>query len=122
MPTEILLVPSLPVTANGKLDRRALSASEAWSPVLAPIYAAPRNQVERMLEQIWSDVLRRSPIGVHENYFDLGGDSLHTIRIAARAREHGIQLTPHLCFEHPTIAELAGALARSETGSKGDSP
>jgi amino acid adenylation domain-containing protein/FkbM family methyltransferase len=122
MPTEILLVPSLPVTANGKVDRRALSASESWAPILTPIYVAPRNPVEQVLEQLWSEVLRRGPIGVHDNYFDLGGDSLHTIRIAARAREHGVHLTPHLCFEHPTIAELAGALARSETDSKGDRP
>ena len=69
--------------------------------------APPRTPVEATLERLWSEVLETGPVGVHANFFRLGGDSIHCIQIVARARREGIGITTRQLFDHPTIAGLA---------------
>jgi amino acid adenylation domain-containing protein len=107
VPAAFVLMDGLPLTRHGKLDRAAL-------PEAAPedsARVAPRDATERALAEVWRDVLGLEELGVADNYFDLGGDSITSIRIVARARAAGLVLTPQLLFRHQTIAELAGAVA-----------
>jgi amino acid adenylation domain-containing protein/non-ribosomal peptide synthase protein (TIGR01720 family) len=107
VPKSIVLLDSLPLTSNGKVDRRALPAPErlrlgAAEPV------RPRNQIEETLAKIWAGVLGVELLGIHDNFFELGGDSILSIQIIARANQAGLKLSPRQLFQHQTIAELAG--------------
>lgn len=79
-------------------------------PELENTYAAPENQVEQTLAKIWSELLGVEKIGRHDNFFDLGGDSVISIQIIVRARQAGLQLTAKQVFEHQTIASLAAVV------------
>ena len=70
-------------------------------------FVAPRTPVEEQLASIWRDVLRLEQVGVHDNYFELGRDSIQSTLVISAARKIGIRLTPKQLFEYPTIAELA---------------
>ena len=80
-------------------------------PNLDTAYAAPGNDTERVLAEVWQKVLGIDPIGVHDNFFDLGGDSVVGIQVVAKAGSQGLQLSPEQLFEHQTIAALARVLA-----------
>jgi acyl carrier protein len=95
----------LPLTANGKLDRRSLPAPTDAS---AAPHVAPRTPTEEVLAGIWSEVLRVERVGVHDDYFALGGHSLLAVRIIGRVRETiGAELPLRALFEAPTVARLA---------------
>jgi amino acid adenylation domain-containing protein len=96
---------SLPLTANGKLDRRALPAPQ----VAGRNVVAPANETEELLVRIWREVLRSETIGVTDNFFEIGGDSIRSLQVIARARKHGLRLTPKAMFERQTIRALASA-------------
>lgn len=104
VPSAFVFLAALPLMPNGKVDRQALPAPEAVS---SEKFVAPATPVEQVLAEIWHEVLRAEKVGRHDNYFELGGDSILTIRIIAKAREKGIVLTPRHFFQHQTIAELA---------------
>lgn len=70
-------------------------------------YVAPRSSVEEALATIWSQVLRIKLVGIHDNFLELGGDSIQSIQVVAKAHEAGLQFSTNQLFEHPTIAELA---------------
>ena len=106
VPAHIQVLDRLPLTPNGKVDRQALPAPGAGA---GEDYELPRNEVERRLAEVWADVLKRPNVGIHDNFFALGGDSILSIQIVARARQRGVQLTPRDLFEHQTVAELARA-------------
>ncbi|HEX2095588.1 MAG TPA: amino acid adenylation domain-containing protein [Longimicrobiaceae bacterium] len=106
-PAAFVLLDTLPLSANGKVDRRALPAPDEGRPGLAGAYVAPRTTVEERLAEIWRDALGVALVGVDDSFHELGGDSLLAIRVSARARETGIGITPRQVLEHPTIAELA---------------
>ena len=108
LPTAFATLPQLPLTASGKIDRAALSAPERRHRS-ARDHVAPRTEKEQALARIWAELLRFDAVGVNDNFFALGGDSILSIQIVARAREVGIELTPRQLFEHQTIAELATA-------------
>ncbi|MEA2602871.1 MAG: hypothetical protein QOF89_3863 [Acidobacteriota bacterium] len=114
VPAAFVLLPSLPLTSNGKVDRGALPAPDPGRPGLAGGGAAPRTPVEEKLAPIWTDVLRVERVGVHDNFFDLGGDSILSIQLVSRARRAGIFFTPREVFEHQTIAELASVARLGE--------
>jgi aryl carrier-like protein len=76
-------------------------------PALETVYTAPRTEVERQIAETWGKVLGVAHIGVHDNYFDLGGDSVQAIQITAQTRRQGFHHTPQQLFEHQTVAELA---------------
>ena len=115
-PSAFVFLNRLPLTANGKLDRGALPAPDESRPDGANVFVAPRNAIEQMLAKIWSSVLGIERVGVHDNFFDLGGDSILSIQIIARANQAGLVLSPRQLFQHQTISELA-----TVTGSGTDS-
>jgi amino acid adenylation domain-containing protein/non-ribosomal peptide synthase protein (TIGR01720 family) len=107
LPSAFIFLEALPLTTNGKLDRRLLPAPDAARPALDSSFAAPRTPFERSLAAIWQQVLGIAEVGIHDNFFALGGDSILSIQIIARARQAGLQLSPRQIFEHQTIAGLA---------------
>ncbi len=114
IPALFMVLPALPLTANGKVDRAALPAPVPERPELAGGAAAPRNEVEERLATIWAEVLRVPCVGIHDNFFELGGDSILAIQIVARARRVGLLLEPRHVFEQQTVAELAAVAGQGE--------
>ncbi len=106
VPSAFVFLEALPLTPNGKLDRRSLPAPDGLLERDGQ-YAPPRNPVEEQLCAIWQEVLRLDRVGVHDNFFHLGGDSILSIQVIARAGEQGLRLTVRQVFEHQTIAALA---------------
>ena len=106
VPRAFVNVDSLPLTINGKVDRIALSA-QAPAATADADYVKARTPAEETLAGIWSEVLKVNPVGVNDNFFDLGGDSILGTLILARAARAGLKLSPSQLFEHQTIAELA---------------
>jgi amino acid adenylation domain-containing protein/non-ribosomal peptide synthase protein (TIGR01720 family) len=107
LPTAFVFLPVLPRTGTGKVDRKLLPAPDASQPEVEKAYVAPRGKTEELLAGIWSAVLKRAKVGVHHNFFELGGDSILSIQIIARANQAGLRLTAKDLFQHQTIAELA---------------
>jgi amino acid adenylation domain-containing protein/non-ribosomal peptide synthase protein (TIGR01720 family) len=120
VPSAFMVLDELPLTPTGKVNRRALPAL-THEPIQESGQIAPRTGEEEILAQIWCDVLGVSRVGVHENFFELGGDSILTVQVVARANQLGFRLTPRHLFELPTVAELAllygkGCAIRAEQG------
>ena len=111
IPSAFVILEALPLTPNGKVNRRALPAPDLREG-LELSFVAPRTPEEEILAQIWSQVLRVEQVGIHNNFFELGGDSILTILIITRARQAGLQLTPKQVFTHQTIAELAAVAGK----------
>ncbi|WP_438016720.1 amino acid adenylation domain-containing protein [Sorangium sp. So ce315] len=109
VPAPIVVLERLPLSPNGKVDRRALPAPEAAALGHRP-YVAPRTEAEQILAEVWAEVLHRAQVGVEDNFFELGGDSIVTLQVIARAAQRGLRLSPKLLFEHPTVAEAAAQL------------
>ncbi|WP_344261001.1 serine hydrolase domain-containing protein, partial [Actinomadura napierensis] len=114
MPGAFVALDRLPLTANGKLDRRALPAPPAGADAVHDAGAAggeaPRTPTERLLAGIWSRLLRTGPIGRDRGFFELGGDSLTIIRVIGAAHRAGVPLTLRMLYEYDSLAELAGAV------------
>jgi amino acid adenylation domain-containing protein len=111
VPAAFVALERLPLLANGKVDRRALPAPDAARPELQQAYAAPETAVEQELAAIWSRVLGVAPIGLDDDFFALGGDSILSIRISALARERGLTVLLPQLFSHRTVRQLARAVA-----------
>jgi non-ribosomal peptide synthase protein (TIGR01720 family) len=111
IPASFVLLDSLPLTANGKLDRQALLALDAREAIREQVPTAPRTSLEEILTRIWSQVLGVEHVDVFDNFFELGGDSILCFQIVARASEAGIPLLYRQIFEHKTIAQLAASLS-----------
>ncbi len=107
VPAAFVLVDTLPLMPNGKLDTRALPSVEAARPEVAEAYVAPRNRVEALLADAWAQALGIDKVGVHDNYFELGGASLQILLIVAKVNAEGLHLSPEMFLQYPTIAELA---------------
>ncbi|NEO69058.1 MAG: amino acid adenylation domain-containing protein [Moorea sp. SIO3H5] len=108
MPGTFIILEAFPLTPNGKVDRRALPAPDASSLVRETSFVAPRDSVELQLAQIWSEILNVSPIGVHDNFIKLGGDSLLATKIIGLVRDRfQVELGLNYLFECPTVAKLA---------------
>lgn len=116
VPQTIIVLAALPLTANGKLDRAALPDPQQQIVTDETSYVAPRNPIEEILAAVWTDVLRVERVGVHDNFFALGGDSIRTLQVIARASQKGVKLTPKQLFEHQTVA-TAAAVARWKDAS-----
>jgi len=113
LPTNFVWLESLPVTSNGKLDRAALPRPSA-RPELDSEFVAPSTSMEQQLASIWCDLLGLTEVGVQDRFFDLGGDSLRTLRLAARLRQDlGLDVSVVKLFEHTTIRELARYLGQT---------
>ena len=116
VPTAVVLLAKLPLTANGKIDRQALPAPEA---VASKEYVAPRTPTEEVVAGIWAEVLRLERVSTQDNFFDLGGHSLLATQVVSRVREHfRVELPIRILFEKPTICGLAEAIrAAQEAGA-----
>jgi len=118
VPTRIMMLDSLPLTANGKLDRKALPEPETSRPELEEAYVAPQTVAEEVLVKIWSAVLKVDDVGVHDNFFDLGGHSLLATQLISRVRNHfHMEIPLRMLFEYPTVAAMAGQLMEAKEGS-----
>ncbi|MEH2082689.1 MAG: amino acid adenylation domain-containing protein [Nostoc sp.] len=107
VPSAFVSLKALPLTSNGKIDRRSLPAPDTARPDLDAAYTPPRTTIEEILANIWSQVLGLEQVGIYDNFFDLGGDSILSIQVIAKAKQAAIQLTTSQIFDHQTIAELA---------------
>ncbi len=107
IPALVVQLDELPLTPNGKVDRRALPEPDAARPEEAGAYVAARTAVEEQLCAIWQQVLGLERVGIHDNFFSLGGDSILSIQIVARANQAGLALSPRLLFQHQSVAALA---------------
>ncbi|MCC7249528.1 MAG: AMP-binding protein, partial [Lysobacter sp.] len=117
MPSAIVTLDAMPLTPNGKVDRRALPAPDAEETAV-DAYVAPRNAEEETLATLWGDILGRPKIGIHDNFFDLGGHSLLATQLVARMQKTmGGDITLRMLFEAPTIAEFADLLLRQRMQS-----
>ncbi|MFJ8477263.1 non-ribosomal peptide synthase/polyketide synthase [Kitasatospora sp. NPDC094011] len=114
LPAAFVTVPELPLTANGKLDRGRLPAPD-WSTAGGAAHRAPRTEAERALAGIWADLLGVERVGVDDDFFLLGGDSILSIQVVSRARAAGLALSPRDLFRHPTVAALAAAAGTAVT-------
>ncbi|HEU4874945.1 MAG TPA: amino acid adenylation domain-containing protein, partial [Pyrinomonadaceae bacterium] len=107
IPASFVQLEELPLTPNGKVDRRALPDPDHQRPALETVQVGPSTAAEETLVKIWSEVLGLSEVGIHDNFFEVGGDSILSIQIVARANQAGLQLAPKHLFEFQTVAELA---------------
>jgi amino acid adenylation domain-containing protein len=109
VPTAYVYLDAFPITPNGKLDRKALP-----DPAAAPAknqHVAPRNEQEQVIAQIWGAVLGIEKVGITDDFFTLGGNSIHFISVLSRMREKGLDLTFQQLFQFPTIEQLTQVLA-----------
>jgi amino acid adenylation domain-containing protein len=119
------ILPALPLTPNGKVDRRALQARpapEGRSGRGEPV--AARNPVEQVLSEVWAEVLHLDQVGIHDNFFALGGDSILIIQVVTRCRKRGVRFAPRQLFQNQTIAELATVVdvVEQEAGTPHEQP
>ncbi len=106
VPSYFVALEAFPLTKNGKVDKRLLPAPQVDSHKTLD-YVAPRNEKEQLLVTVWQEVLRADTVGVKDNFFDLGGDSILSIQIISRAKRLGLQISAKQIFDNQTIAELA---------------
>ncbi|MEM7379740.1 MAG: thioesterase domain-containing protein [Bacteroidota bacterium] len=112
VPSAIVELPEFPLLPNGKVDKRALKnigAEQQGSQ--EEVLSRPLNEVEEKLTELWKEVLNLETVGIRENFFDIGGDSLMSIQLIAKARDKGIMLSPNQLFDHQTIESLAAFIS-----------
>ncbi len=108
VPTAFVGLDRFPVTPTGKVDTNALPAP-GIRPEVGAEYVAPRTEVERLLAGVWAEVLHVDRVGVHDNFFDLGGASVQSIQVVNKANELGFQINAGMMFEFQTVEQLAEA-------------
>ncbi len=123
-PSAFFSMEAFPLTPNGKINRRALPGPDAVGTGAGgaagdATYVAPQNEVEQAIAAIWQDVLRLERVGVHDNFFDLGGHSFLVIQVHGKLRETlDADVTVLDLFRYPTVAALAGCIARKRGGGE----
>ena len=114
VPAAYVMLGALPITSNGKLDRRALPSPDADA-LPQQEYVAPRNEVEAQLCAFWEQLLDVRPIGIRHNFFQIGGDSLHAVQLMARVRDRfDVEIPLRSLFQDSTIEKLAEAIERGQ--------
>nr|QEO74754.1 Beta-ketoacyl synthase [uncultured bacterium] len=109
-PSQVVVLDALPLTSTGKLNRRALPVIDASKRDVDSDFAEPRTETERLLSDIWAQVLGLEKVGINDNFFELGGDSILGVRAAVRANKAGLKIAPLQLFQYQTLAELAAAI------------
>ncbi|MBY9025040.1 non-ribosomal peptide synthetase [Pseudomonas fluorescens] len=127
IPQHWLLLAKMPVSPNGKLERKALPKADPS--VSQKAYSAPTSEIEQALVAIWQNVLGLEQVGIHDNFFELGGDSIISIQVVSRARQAGIHFSPKDLFLHQNVQSLAAVAKVGVAGPSidqgpvtGDSP
>jgi amino acid adenylation domain-containing protein len=112
IPSAFVVLERFPITANGKIDQAALPAPTQEVPAGTKTKTSPRNGTEQMLVDIWSETLRREYVGIHDNFFDLGGHSLVAMQVVSRIRDRlGVEMPLRWLFDQPVLSDLAARLA-----------
>jgi len=121
IPSAFVFMEAIPLTLTGKADRQALPLPDQSRPSLAQPYAAARNALEATLADIWGQVLGVNPVGIQDNFLDLGGNSLLAIRTTARVQEvFRVEVPLRTLFDLPTIAELAVFISEAQNEGVND--
>jgi acyl carrier protein len=121
VPSAFVPLDRLPLTANGKLDRKALPVPGALRQGMGTAYIAPRNALEKVLAGFYSELLGVDPIGVDDNFFDHGGHSLLVTQLASRVRKtFKLDLPLRLLFEEPTVSRLARLILERNDGRQAE--
>ncbi len=115
VPSVFVPMDRLPLTSNGKTDRRALPEPDPAHLASGP-HTAPRTETERRIARIWADVLGVPKVGAHDNFFHLGGDSILSMQVISRLRRDGLHLATRDLFTHQTVAELATVVRTASQG------
>ncbi len=113
LPVAYVKLDVMPLTTNGKLDRKALPAPTHQA-FVTRLFEAPREGVETTLAQIWTELLHVQPIGRHDHFFELGGHSLLAVQLVQRMRQAGLRADVQVLFSQPTLAALAAASVGSD--------
>ena len=109
VPSVLVVLDHLPLSANGKVDKKALPAPDAGDSLLMA-YTAPRNEPERLLASIWQELLGVERVGIYDNFLEIGGDSIISMQVVSRAQRHGFVLKPKDLFTRQTISGLSELL------------
>jgi amino acid adenylation domain-containing protein len=112
IPALILEMEALPLTPNGKIDRRALGTRSTPTMPVSDKFVAPRTDNEKLIASIWQEVLRVERVGVDDDLFTLGADSIHLFQIASRAAKQGLAVTPKQLLQYRTVAEVSAVIDR----------
>ncbi|HQW85850.1 MAG TPA: amino acid adenylation domain-containing protein, partial [Flavobacteriales bacterium] len=116
-PSAFVAVKELPRTPSGKIDRKALPAPDVTRPDLDVAFAAPTTSVQKTLANVWTDLLGIDRVGIDDNFFDLGGNSLLSIQCVAQLEGHGLKLPIVKLYQHPTIRACAAFLEGDAAGT-----
>lgn len=120
IPRFFVRLDEVPLSGNGKVDRKALPRPDLEHMAPDHPFVAPRTATEQAIAALWEELLKHRPIGIHDNFFALGGDSLMTIQFIMMAREQGIEIGANVLQGAPTIAELVQHLAGPSAAVAGD--
>ena len=121
VPAGFVILEALPLTPNGKVDRKALPAPDGSRPDLGTPYVAARTETEAALVEIWRAALHLEQVGVHDDFFAIGGDSILALQVVSRIRERfQVELPLRELFEAPTVERVAALI--EALGSQGGPP
>jgi len=120
IPSAFVMLDALPLTPTGKVDRRALPIPSSSRPKLDTLFVAPGNSVEEELAEIWAEVVGVDQVGIHDNFFDLGGHSLAATRVISRViNSFKVELPIEFLFESPTVAKMAQIVVQNQAKKVG---
>lgn len=122
LPAYYIWMDTFPLNSSGKVDRHRLPRPEQSRPELAVGYMPAQTPIEQQLMEIWRDVLGLSQVGIYDNFFEMGGDSIISIQMVARANRRGLQLSPQQIFQNQTIAELAAVVDTAPVTTAAQNP
>jgi len=122
LPAALIPVKSLPLTAHGKVDRRSLPQPAWGASATVSGYAPPRTSLEEALTEAWREALDLSSVGIDDNFFDVGGDSIRSIKVRAKALERGVTFTLQQLFQNPTIRKLSEEISHAQAEPASSSP
>ena len=121
IPSSFVVLDSIPVTSTGKVDRNALPAPSRTRPELHTSFVAPRTFFEKELAQVWAEILTLDVVGIHDNFFDLGGHSLAATRVVSRViKTFQVDVPLQALFAAPTVAEMAAMVTEHQAKKIGD--
>jgi amino acid adenylation domain-containing protein len=116
IPSSFIMLPRIPLTTSGKVDRRALPVPDQQRPELGQLYVAPRSDLEGAIVKVWREVLGVEKVGVYDNFFDLGGHSLLMVQVQLKLREVGERAVTMIeLFQYPTVDSLAKYMSQSQS-------
>ena len=112
IPLRYMRLDALPLNTSGKVDRNALPEFEGVRPEMQTVFVEPRTELERVLVEVWMEVLKLDRVGIYDNFFDLGGDSIISLQVVNRLKRRGYLIKPRHMFEYQTIAEIVPVVER----------